>query len=139
MLTPIFFGPMLKLKLCQTLSKTKFSSLSARSSLSDSLDPGCHKDILAPMPKTPSNSVPPASNSPKTPKIQLLPLEKYPTAQKSQTHIYSSFLLTYFHLILTISTHPSSLTYFHLHSYPSSAGLSWSVNYIDLTPNRTRN
>jgi hypothetical protein len=41
-------------------------------------------------------------------------------------------------LFSTITTHPSSLTYFHLHSYPSSARLSWSVNYIDLTPNRTR-
>ena len=41
------------------------------------------------------------------------------------------------HTVSTITTHPSSLTYFHLHSYPSSARLSWSVNYIDLTPNRT--
>jgi hypothetical protein len=45
---------------------------------------------------------------------------------------------TNLHTFSTISTHPSSLTYFHLHSYPSFAILSWSVNYIDLTPNRTR-
>ena len=42
------------------------------------------------------------------------------------------------HTFSTITTHPSSLTYFHIHSYPSYARLSWSVNYIDLTPNRTR-
>jgi hypothetical protein len=81
MLTQISVGPMLKLKLCQTLPKTEFSSLPARSSLSGSLAPGYHKDILAPMPKTPSNPMPPASDSPKTTKIKLLPLEKYPTAQ----------------------------------------------------------
>ena len=45
---------------------------------------------------------------------------------------------TNLHTFSTISTHPSFLTYFCLHSYPSSARLSWSVNYIDLTPNRTR-
>jgi hypothetical protein len=55
---------MLKLKLCQTLPKTVFSSLPARSSLSGSLAPGYHKDILAPVPKTPSKPVPPASDSP---------------------------------------------------------------------------
>ena len=41
------------------------------------------------------------------------------------------------HIVSTITTHPSSLTYFHLHSYPSFARLSWSANYIGLTPNRT--
>jgi hypothetical protein len=36
------------------------------------------------------------------------------------------------------SNHPSSLPYFHLpHPILSSVGLSWSINYIDLTPDRT--
>jgi hypothetical protein len=41
-------------------------------------------------------------------------------------------------ICLNYSTHPSFLTYFRLPSYPSSARLSWSANYIGLTPNRTR-
>ena len=65
-------------------------------------------------------------------------------------HIYTFLFLYFFwrenikfhhktdlHTVSTITTHPSSLTYFHLHSYPSSARLSWSIKYIDLTPNRT--
>ena len=57
-------------------------------------------------------------------------------------HLYTFFFIkihhmTDLHIVSTITTHPSSLTYFHLHSYPSSARLSWIVNYIDLTPNRT--
>ena len=58
-------------------------------------------------------------------------------------HLYTFFFIkihhmTYLHIVSTITTHPSSLTYFQLHSYPSSSRLSWSVSYTDLTPNRTR-
>ena len=77
MLTPVSVGPMLQLKLCQTLPKTEFSSLPARSSLSGSLAPGYHKDILAPMPKTPNNPMP-LQWFTKTPNIKTPHTRKYP-------------------------------------------------------------
>jgi len=49
-----------------------------------------------------------------------------------------TYLIPNQHSQLT-SNHPSSLTYFHiLNPIISSVGLCWSVNYIDLTLDKTR-